>query len=130
MIYTTKQGTIVSNKQILIVEDELIISLIIEKMVKNMGHRVLAKVRSGEEAVHAAESLQPDLILMDIRLQGEMDGIDAMNEIRKDSDIPVIYITGNTDQMYRNRIRRSEYLDFLTKPVTLDELSKSFSEAS
>lgn len=130
MIYTTKQGTIVSNKQILIVEDELIISLIIEKMVKNMGHRVLAKVRSGEEAVHAAESLKPDLILMDIRLQGEMDGIEAMNEIRKDSDIPVIYITGNTDQMYRNRIRRSEYLDFLTKPVTLDELSKSFSEAS
>ncbi len=130
MIYTIKQGTIVSNKQILIVEDELIISLIIEKMVKNMGHRVLAKVRSGEEAVHAAESLQPDLILMDIRLQGEMDGIDAMNEIRKGSDIPVIYITGNTDQMYRNRIRRSDYLDFLTKPVTLDELSKSFSEAS
>lgn len=130
MIYATKQGTVVSNKRILIVEDELIISLIIEKMVKNMGHRVLAKVRSGEDAVHAAESLQPDLILMDIRLQGEMDGIDAMNEIRKGSDIPVIYITGNTDQMYRSRIRRSEYLDFLTKPVTLDELSKSFSEAS
>lgn len=119
-----------SSKKILIVEDELIISLIIEKMVKNLGHRVLAKVRSGEEAVSLAESLKPDLILMDIRLQGEMDGIEAMNEIRKGSDIPVIYITGNTDQMYRNRIQRSEYLDFLTKPITIEDLTQSFSQAS
>ncbi|MDZ7771896.1 MAG: response regulator [Balneolaceae bacterium] len=119
-----------SSKNILIVEDELIISLIIEKMVKNMGHRVVGKVRSGEEAIYSARSLKPDLILMDIRLQGEIDGIEAMTEIRKLEDIPVIYITGNTDQMYRNRIQRSEYLDFLTKPVTFDDLTRSFSQAS
>lgn len=119
-----------SNKQVLIVEDELIISLLIEKMVHRLGHQVVQKVRSGEEAVEAAGKLKPDIILMDIRLHGEMDGIEAMSEIRKRANIPVIYITGNTDQMYRSRLKPTDYMDFLTKPITIEELNRSFSCAS
>lgn len=117
-------------KKVLIVEDELIISLLIEEMVKSLGHEVMDKVVTGEEAVNLALEQKPDLILMDIRLRGEMDGIEAMAKIKQKANIPVIYITGNTDQVYRNRVEKSEYLAFLTKPVTINDLSKSFGLAS
>lgn len=119
-----------SAKGVLIVEDEMIIALMIEKMIQSLGHEVIDKVTSGEEAVKAAKNHDPDLILMDIRLQGEMDGIDAMSEIREYSDIPVIFITGNSDETYRKRVQDSNPLDFLTKPITLNDLSRSFSKAS
>lgn len=120
-----------SSKSILIVEDELIIALMIEKMVQNLGHNVLAKVTSGEDAISAAQEHRPDIILMDIRLQGEMDGIEAMSEIReRGENIPVIYITGNSDESYRKRVEKMKPLDFLTKPITLGDLSRSFSYAS
>lgn len=119
-----------SSKSILIVEDELIIALMIEQMVQNLGHTVLAKVTTGEAAVEAAREHNPDIILMDIRLQGEMDGIEAISEIRRTAHIPVIYISGNSDESYRKRVEESEPLDFLTKPITLRDLSRSFSHAS
>ncbi len=117
-------------KNIFIVEDEMIIALMLEQMVKNLGHKVIGKVMSGEEAIESALRLKPDLILMDIRLKGEMDGIQAMAEIRKKINIPVIFITGNTDNYYKERIQESEYMGFLTKPVTLHDLSRSFTFAS
>ena len=119
-----------SSKGILIVEDELIIALMIERMVQNLGHIVLAKVTTGEAAIEAARELQPDIILMDIRLQGEMDGIEAMSVIRRSSKIPVIFITGNSDDNYRKRVEEVDPLDFLTKPITQGDLSRSFSCAS
>lgn len=119
-----------SSKRVLIVEDELIIALMIERMIQNLGHTVLAKVTNGEAAIEAAKEHNPDIILMDIRLQGEMDGIEAMSEIRRSSNIPVIYITGNSDENYRKRVEESKPLDFLTKPITQGDLSRSFSCAS
>lgn len=119
-----------TQKNILVVEDEMIISLVIEQMVKNLGHNVIGKVVSGEDAVETALRLKPDLILMDIRLKGEMDGIQAMAEIRKETNIPVIFITGNTDKMYKQRIEQYDYQGFLTKPVTMNELDKTFNFAS
>jgi CheY-like chemotaxis protein len=119
-----------SSKGVLIVEDELIIALMIERMVQNLGHTVLAKVTTGEAAIEAAKEHRPDIILMDIRLQGDMDGIDAMSVIRRNSNIPVIFITGNSDENYRKRIEEADPLDFLTKPITQGDLSRSFSCAS
>lgn len=116
--------------KILIVEDELIIALMVEQMIRNLGHEVINTVSSGEEAIEEALNSNPDLILMDIRLKGRIDGIEAMNEIRKKNDIPVVFITGNTDQMYQQRISNLEYLEFLTKPITIKELSRSVDRAS
>lgn len=118
------------SKKILIVEDELIIALMIEKMVTKLGHEVVAKVTSGEEALETVSKHSPDLILMDIRLQGEMDGIETMQEIRKKTHTPVIYITGNTDARNKKRVKDSDYLAFLTKPVTIYDLNQSFNFAS
>lgn len=114
------------SKKVLIVEDELIISLLIEKMVENLGHEVVDKVSSGEEAITAAQRYNPDIILMDIRLKGEIDGIEAMSKIRQEKEIPVIYISGNTDKLYQEKVDPSEYIEFLSKPISLSELSRSF----
>lgn len=120
-----------SNKRkILIVEDEMIIALMIEQMVERLGHIVVDKVSTGEAAIEAALSSSPDLILMDIRLQGEIDGIEAMNRIGKKQKIPVIYITGNTDEIGKGRLKKSDYIDFLSKPISYHDLNRSVNFAS
>lgn len=117
-------------QKVLIVEDEMIIALMIEKMIINLGHTVIDKVTTGEAAIEIAEKSSPDIILMDIRLQGELDGIEAMEKIREHSEVPVIFITGNSDESYRKRVEKTDPLDFLTKPISLKDLSRSFSRAS
>ncbi|TYP92794.1 Response regulator receiver domain-containing protein [Fodinibius salinus] len=119
-----------SKKNVLIVEDESIISLLVERMVDNLGHTVVHKVTSGEEAIDAAEEHSPDIILMDIRLDGEINGIEATKIIREKHDISVIFVSGNTDMLKSADVDPSEYIEFLAKPVTLAELSDSFDLAS
>jgi CheY-like chemotaxis protein len=119
-----------SSKKVLIVEDEMIIALLIERMVTNLGHEVVDKVSSGEDAVAAALENEPDIILMDIRLQGEIDGIEAMIQIRKNKNIPVIYISGNTDAAYKEKVEQTDYIEFLSKPITISDLNRSFDCAS
>ena len=114
----------------LIVEDEMIIAMLIERMVTNMGHQVIDKVSSGEDAINKALEHNPDLILMDIRLKGEIDGIEAMTKIQKKMTIPVIYISGNSDLAHQQKMKNTNYVDFLSKPITQAALSKSFSIAS
>lgn len=117
-------------KKVLIVEDEMIIAMLIERMVINIGHQVIDKVPSGEEAIDKALEHSPDLILMDIRLKGEMDGIEAISRIQEKMSIPVIYISGNSDVAHQKKMDNTDYIDFLSKPITESDLSKSFSIAS
>lgn len=117
-------------KKVLIVEDEMIIALLLERMVKNLGHQVIGKVTSGEEAITKVKANEPDLILMDIRLQGEMDGIETMSHIHQMCDTPVIYISGNTDSVNQEKIEQTDYIEFLSKPITISDLSRSFNFAS
>lgn len=117
-------------KKVLVVEDEMIIALLIERMVTNLGHEVIGKVSSGEEAVAIALEDEPDLILMDIRLQGDLDGVEAMLKIRERKNIPVIYISGNTDAVHREKIEQTDYIEFLSKPITISDLDRSLDYAS
>lgn len=117
-------------KKVLIVEDEMIISLLIERMVENLGHKVVKRVSSGEEAIISAREEDPDLILMDIRLEGEINGIEAISQIHKDRNIPVIYISGNTDAHTQGKLSKTDYIDFIPKPITISDLSRSFARAS
>jgi len=116
-------------QRVLIVEDDMIISLVMEKMLTRLGHKILDKVVTGEEAIERAKELRPDIILMDIRLNGEIDGIDAMREIQKKSPIPVVYVTGNTDQQSRDRAEATDYVDFLIKPISQNELDRSLNKS-
>lgn len=110
-------------KRVLIVEDDLIISLTTEKMVEKLGCQVVACVTSGEEAIKAAEENRPDVILMDIRLNGSMDGIEATQKILSNQySTRVIYVTGNTDNAYKERAETTGYDAYLIKPLRMEDL--------
>jgi PAS domain S-box-containing protein len=102
--------------RILIVEDELIIAKGIQKRLQSMGYSVTDAVPSGEEAVLKAATDLPDLILMDINLQGNMDGVEAVEKIRSQLDIPVIYLTAYTDAESLSRAKITEPFGYIVKP--------------
>lgn len=112
-------------KRVLIVEDDVIISLVIENMIKELGHDVVGKATTGEEAIKLAVTHSPDLLLMDIRLKGEMDGIEAVTEIKQKIKTSVIYLTGNSDRVNYERARETEFIDLITKPFTISDLTRS-----
>ncbi len=102
--------------QVLIVEDEAIVSMDLRHKLEAMGYSVPAEINSGEDAVDAASQLRPDVVLMDIRLSGEMDGIDAAGEIRRRFNIPVVYLTSHADEDTLARAKRTEPSGYILKP--------------
>ncbi|MCP4176672.1 MAG: response regulator [bacterium] len=109
-------------KRVLIVEDELLLAMINQHIVEEIGCIVMDILTKGEEAIEYVQSSVPDVILMDIFLEGEIDGITAMEKIRKFSRIPVIYITGNSDKSAVKRAKLTNFHGFLVKPIEAVEL--------
>ncbi len=114
---------------ILIVEDESILAEDLGLSLENLGYLVRGKISTGEEAVKLAEELRPDLILMDIKLQGDIDGIEAAHQIRTRLDIPVVYLTGYVEEDIFDRAKRTEPYGYLGKPVTFLELRSTVETA-
>jgi len=108
--------------RILIVEDEGIEALDLEYRLESMGYAIQGIVATGEEAVDKAEELRPDLILMDIMLQGEIDGVTAAERIRARLDIPVIFLTAYADEKTLQRAKITEPYGYLVKPFQEREL--------
>ncbi len=111
-----------SNLTILVVEDEAIIAEHIAILLRNMGYGVVGIVASGEDSVNLAEQTHPDLVLMDIMLQGEMDGVEAAEKIRDRLEIPVVYLTANADNKTLKRASRTLPFGYLIKPFKAKEL--------
>jgi two-component system, response regulator PdtaR len=111
--------------KIVLVEDEFIIAMVLEKQLQKFGYDLAAKVTNGKDAIDAVKTHQPDLIIMDIKIDGDMDGVDAMNEIRKFSDVPVIYMSGNSDSGTRERASKTGPVDYMVKPIPIQELNNS-----
>lgn len=101
---------------ILVVEDESIVAKDIQVCLKRLGYDVVGVVSSGEDAVEKAREFDPDLVMMDIMLKGEMSGIDAANEIRRRKDIPVIFLTAYTDRDTVDKAKESEPYGYIIKP--------------
>ena len=127
-VVTKKVGQMGLDKKILVVEDNMLLSLVYENYIEKMGFELLDIFADGESAIEAAKNLKPDLILMDIILKGQIDGIDAMKKIREYSNVPVIYITGNSDSQHIQRAYETGYADYLIKPISLEELKKSINK--
>ena len=102
--------------QVLIVEDEATVSMDLRYKLEAMGYSVPEVISSGEEAVDAVSQHHPDVVLMDIRLSGEMDGIDAAREIRRRFSTPVVYLTCYGDEDTFVRAKTTEPSGFLLKP--------------
>jgi len=103
--------------QVLVVENEAIVSMDLRYKLESLGYSVPAEISSGEEAVAAASQLHPDVVLMDIKLSGEMDGIDAAAQIRDQFDVPVVYLTAYADEATLERAKLTEPFGYLLKPV-------------
>jgi two-component system, response regulator PdtaR len=113
--------------RVLIVEDEFFISLHIKDLVTMLGHAVVAIAVSADEAVKIAGTEHPDVVLMDIRLIGARDGIDAAEEIRRRFGIGSIFVTANTDPQTRQRAQAVQPLGILEKPLTEQRLKLELS---
>ena len=118
---------IVSGKRVLIVEDEGIIALDLRLRIENLGHTVAGVAHSGEAAVRQTAELAPDLVLMDIRLRGAMDGVDAASAIRQNHDTPIIYLSVHSDEKTRQRMAATRPLGYLEKPFDDAELESALS---
>lgn len=108
--------------QILIVEDESIIARDIQDCLENLGYSVPATASTGLEAITKATALRPDLILMDIRLKGDMDGIQAAERIWNSLKIPIIYATGFSDRDTLERAKLTRPFGYILKPIEEREL--------
>jgi signal transduction histidine kinase len=109
--------------QILIVEDEIILARTISLTIENLGYQVAGIADSGEEAIQIVSEVQPDLVLMDIVLDGELTGIEAAEKIRDRFDIPVVYLTAYGDHNTVEQATRTDPFGYIIKPIEPDELS-------
>jgi len=111
-----------SKARILIVEDEGIIAADIEDRLKRLGYEASGWASTGEEAIGLAVSTNPDLILMDIMLKGPMDGIEVAEQVRRQYDVPVIFLTAFSDETLLERAVAIEPFSYLLKPFNEREL--------
>jgi diguanylate cyclase (GGDEF)-like protein/PAS domain S-box-containing protein len=106
----------------MIVEDEAIIAVHLQRILAGFGYHVPVTVETGNEAIRQISDLHPDLVLMDIRLRGEMDGIETAHRIRELHDLPVVYLTAYADDARLIQASKTEPYGYLVKPVQEREL--------
>ena len=108
--------------KVLIVEDDPLIAMLLADFLEEIGMQVCDTASSSTEAIRSAERHQPDLVLMDVRLEGESDGIDAAIEIDKRNRTPIIFVTGSSDPTTIARIHENYPATVLLKPIQRRQL--------
>lgn len=104
------------NEKILVVEDEAITALDLKFILMGLGYDVVDVVDNGQDAIDSAKELSPDLVIMDIKLKGEINGIVAAEEISK-FNIPIIFASANTDEGTKEKVlENSSFVGFIPKP--------------
>lgn len=114
--------------KILIVEDDRIIAYSLKLMITQFGHEVLGILEAGEAVLESVRKAMPDLIIMDIKLAGEMDGIEAAQAVLKHFSVPIIYLTGNSDSATLKRSESTKSSAYLMKPITKGMLRSAIEE--
>lgn len=107
---------------VIIVEDDMILSLVVKKVVEMLGFKVVAKATSGEQAIEKIREHQPDVLVMDVSLEGSIDGIETVSRIRSFSNVPVIYISGYSDKHHIARAKKTGFVDYLFKPISMGKM--------
>lgn len=108
--------------RILIVEDQIVTAKAIEEILTNSGYQVVGNAVEGQEAIQMAADTNPDLILMDIKIRGPLDGITITQQIRAKADIPIIYLTAYSDDETLKRAMHSSPHGYLLKPFNEKQL--------
>ncbi len=115
--------------RVLIVEDEIILAMDMKFFLEDRGYRVEGIAFSGHDAIIQAEEKRPDISLVDIKLQGYMDGIEAAKYLQGNLGIPVIFVTGNTDQSTMDRALAIGPSGYLQKPINENILTDTIEQA-
>jgi len=125
-----------SPAKILIVEDEMIIGANISLQLSKLGYEVTGIVSRGEEAISHVKHSRPDIVLMDIQLKGALDGIETVNQMHRENNVPIIYLTANADEENFERAKSTNPYAFISKPfkkldllhaidLTMDRLNRN-----
>jgi len=109
-------------QKILITEDEAVIAIELEKILAAMGHEVVGTAGSGQQAIEMARRLKPDLILMDIVMPGDVDGIAAAEIIKEEMDVSVVFLTAYAGDQVVERAKRVGPLGYIVKPFQEDQV--------
>src|SRR5688572_4321528 len=110
------------HKTILVVEDERLVAKDLQRRLSSLGYDVPATAASAEDAIRLASERCPDLVLMDIRIKGDLDGIETAKILRHEFDVPVVYLTAYADEETVARAKVTEPFGYLLKPVKEGEL--------
>jgi DNA-binding LytR/AlgR family response regulator len=116
--------------KILIVEDQMLIAANIANQLEGIGYEVVGIIPRGEEAVKFVQNEKPDLVLMDINLKGELDGIETAQRMQQDGQIPIIYLTANSDDAHFERAKETNPYAFISKPFKKLDLQRAIELAS
>ncbi len=111
--------------RIVVVEDDPFITTIFSMFIKSLGHQLVAQCKSGQAAIEACRTYRPDIVLMDIHIEGDLDGILTCQLIHGEFDIPVIYVSSETDNHVIEHAITSNSYGYLIKPITKQELGIS-----
>jgi len=124
-----KEEVAMAKAQIMVVEDDNIVVMELRDRLQSLGYAVSGVASYGEEAVVKAGEMYPDLVLMDIRLKGNMDGIEAAEEIIARFDIPVVYLTALADKNTLQRAELTKHYGYIGKPFDERELRAAIETA-
>ena len=111
--------------KILVVEDEMIIAAKISMQLTSLGYEVTGILPRGEQAIQQVKENRPDIILLDINLKGELDGIETARQVQLFADIPIIYLTANSDEATFNRAKPTRPSAFISKPFKQLDLQRA-----
>lgn len=115
------------NERILVVEDEAITALDLKYSLEEIGYEVIDTVDTGQDAIDIAEEKRPDVVLMDIKLKGDMEGFEAA-EVISQWNIPIIYLTANTDIKTFEQSNVKGVYGFVSKPYDLNKLNETLKD--
>lgn len=117
----------VKNKKrtVFIIEDNLVLAMIINRLVTGLGYEVLGDAKSGEDALEKIKALEPEIVLSDVRLDGVMNGIETIKNARKYTDFQAIFISGSADDSDKLQAEEVGYIEYLLKPVRKIDLAKA-----
>jgi CheY-like chemotaxis protein len=111
-----------NKKQIMIIEDKRVVADDIKNRIQNLGYHVSAILSTGEEAIKMAKESKPDLILMDTKLDGNLDGIEAADQIRSHTEIPIVFLTASANEDALKRAKLAKPFGFIVKPFDDSQL--------
>lgn len=118
------------SRKVLIVEDDNTQQIVLERIIHKMGHTVIGSSSKGSQAIESALRIGAvDLILMDINLADDVDGIEVAKEISKHRDVKLVFITSSNDPKHLERANETDYVAYLKKPLSQKMLETTFQKA-